>query len=118
MMRSTALSAAPLRRRRFFVLSLAALLLAGISGSSAIAGEEDWVASWGAPPSVPVAAPSNQTVREIARVSLGGERVRIRLSNELGTAAVTLGAAHIARAGGGSAIVAGPGPPPPLPRRG
>ncbi len=107
MMRSTALSAAPLRRRRFFVLSLAALLLAGISGSSAIAGEEDWVASWGAPPSDPVAAPSNQTVREIARVSLGGERVRIRLSNELGTAAVTLGAAHIARAGAGSAIVPG-----------
>lgn len=39
---------------------------------------------------------NNQTVRMIVRSSLGGSRVRVRVSNAAGGAAVTLGAAHIA----------------------
>ena len=49
----------------------------------------------------------DQTVRQIAHVSIGGSRVRIVLSNEYGTRPLTIGAAHIALAGGGSSIVAG-----------
>ena len=48
----------------------------------------------------------NQTVRQIARVSLGGSRVRVELSNEYGTQPLVIGAA-VALAGEGSAIVAG-----------
>jgi lysophospholipase L1-like esterase len=46
-------------------------------------------------------------VRQIAHVSIGGNRVRIVLSNEYGTRPLTVGAAHVAQAAGGSSIVAG-----------
>jgi lysophospholipase L1-like esterase len=49
----------------------------------------------------------NQTVRMIARVSIGGNQVRVRLSNEYGTAPVEIGDAHIALAGKGAEIVPG-----------
>jgi lysophospholipase L1-like esterase len=53
---------------------------------------------------------SNQTVRQIARLSIGGKRARVVLSNEYGTTPLTIGAAHIALAamsGDGSEIVGG-----------
>ncbi len=46
------------------------------------------------PPSL--AGINNQTVRMIVRATLGGTRVRIRVSNAVGGASVSLGAAHIA----------------------
>jgi lysophospholipase L1-like esterase len=48
---------------------------------------------------------NNQTVRMIVRGSIGGSRVRIRVSNAVGGASVTLGAAHIALRSKDSAIV-------------
>ena len=39
---------------------------------------------------------SNQTVRQIVRVSVGGDRVRVVLSNAFGTAPIEIGAAHVA----------------------
>ena len=50
---------------------------------------------------------TNQTVRMIARGSIAGSRVRVRLANAFGSAPVALGAAHIALREKGSAIVAG-----------
>jgi hypothetical protein len=38
----------------------------------------------------------SQTIRMIVRSTIGGERVRIRLSNAFGTSALKIGAAHIA----------------------
>jgi lysophospholipase L1-like esterase len=49
----------------------------------------------------------NQTVRMVVRSSIGGSRVRVRLSNAAGGASVSLGAAHIALRSKDSAIVAG-----------
>jgi lysophospholipase L1-like esterase len=49
----------------------------------------------------------NQTIRQVARVSIGGSRVRVVLSNEYGTRAVTIGAAHVALSDGGAKIAAG-----------
>jgi lysophospholipase L1-like esterase len=40
-------------------------------------------------------------------VSIGGDRVRVVLSNEYGSTPLVIGAAHVALAGSGSAIVAG-----------
>jgi lysophospholipase L1-like esterase len=48
---------------------------------------------------------NNQTVRMIVRSSLGGSRVRIRVSNAVGGASVALGAAHIAIRAEDSAIL-------------
>jgi lysophospholipase L1-like esterase len=65
-----------------------------------------WIGSWGASPLPPResqgpigAAPSfrNQTIRHIVRLSAGGERVRLRLSNEFGATPLVIGAASIAR---------------------
>ncbi len=66
-----------------------------------------WVSSWGASPSDPAAQLSEQTVREHVRLSLGGDEIRIRLSNRFGTQSLVVGAAHIALQGSGPAIVAG-----------
>jgi lysophospholipase L1-like esterase len=49
----------------------------------------------------------NQTIRQVARVSIGGSRVRVVLSNEYGTRPVTIGAAHAAISDGGVKIAAG-----------
>src|SRR6185436_3261879 len=62
-----------------------------------------------APPAAPgastpaqVFAPSpfiqftNQTLRQIVHTSIGGSKARVVLSNAYGTAAVTIGAAHVA----------------------
>lgn len=47
----------------------------------------------------------NQTIRQVARVSLGGSQVRVMFSNEYGTTPLRIGAASAAMAGDGSAIV-------------
>ncbi len=82
-----------------------------------------WVAAWSAPPqaSSTQQAPllpagvegtgpgvyENQTLRMVLTPAAGGSRMRIRLSNRFGPAAVTFGAVHVGRHAGGGAIVAG-----------
>ena len=46
---------------------------------------------------------ADSTLRQIVHVSLGGDLVRVELSNEFGTEPLTIGAAHIALADGGPA---------------
>jgi lysophospholipase L1-like esterase len=73
---------------------------------------ERWVGTWGAGPGGPP-LPANtqtftdQTVRLIVHTSIGGTRVRIRLSNEMGTTPLRIGAAHIALRAAGADIQAG-----------
>ena len=62
---------------------------------------ERWVGTWGAGPGGPPLAANtqtftDQTVRLIVHTSIGGTRVRIRLSNEMGSTPLRIGAAHIA----------------------
>jgi lysophospholipase L1-like esterase len=49
----------------------------------------------------------NQTVRMIARTSIGGQRLRIKVENAFASSPVTIGAAHIALRGADSEIAAG-----------
>lgn len=71
----------------------------------ATASAAEWVQTWGAAPLPPSPAQgpfpatqsfSNQTIRQTVRVSVGGGRVRLRLSNEYGTKPLVVGAARIA----------------------
>jgi lysophospholipase L1-like esterase len=87
------------RMARLFCGTLISL---GLSSACAAA---DWVQSWGAaplPPSQAVgplpATPSfaNQTIRQSVRISVGGQQVRIRFSNEYGTKPLVIGRARIA----------------------
>ncbi len=78
--------------------------------SAATAGH--WVSAWGtavhAPiqfPGMAVEAPiADKTIRMVVRPTVGGRRVRIRLSNACGSSAISIGAAHIAMIGEGSRI--------------
>jgi lysophospholipase L1-like esterase len=66
-----------------------------------------WVGTWSASPQA-AAAPvqlNGQTLRQIVRTSVGGERVRVRFSNAYGTGDVVIGSAHIAASAGGAAIL-------------
>ena len=79
------------------------------------APRERWVATWGtslfaAPPRPPVDSVDrtptffNRTLRQIVRVSAGGSRVRIRLSNENGDRPLVIAAAHVALRQTGASI--------------
>ena len=62
------------------------------------------VAPAGPPPTPPVRSFNNQTLRLVVRPTLGGERLRVVLSNQFGTAPLVVGAAHVAPRGQESAI--------------
>lgn len=67
---------------------------------------ERWVGTWAAAPATPFPAfedfPSqlieldNQTVRQIVRVTVAGDRVRVRLTNAYGETPLVVGAARVA----------------------
>ena len=90
---------------------LTALALLAASTSASAQPPATWVASWQASPQ-PVwdaaflfptlipAALEGQTFRQTARLSLGGDQLRVRLSNAYGTAPLQIGAASVAGADG------------------
>lgn len=106
-----------LSRRRLLGAACAALLFAAAPSARAQAAE-DWIGTWTASPQpvwsaeffAPVGIPRhlyNQTVRQVARVSLGGSRVRVTLSNEYGSAPLVIGTARVALADANGAIKPG-----------
>jgi lysophospholipase L1-like esterase len=67
-----------------------------------------WVGTWTTTPApAEGAAFSNQTLRMTARTSLGGDKVRVRLSNAYGSRPLFVGAAHVGLRDVGSGIVPG-----------
>lgn len=66
-----------------------------------------WIGTWSAPADQAGPALKQQTIRQVIRTSIGGSKVRIRLSNLFGAGPVTLGPVRIARSPGGPAIQAG-----------
>ncbi|MBV9997287.1 MAG: SGNH/GDSL hydrolase family protein [Caulobacteraceae bacterium] len=94
-----------------------AILCAALIGSAAApaaaaprggAATDVWAATWAASPE-PAHAPAvelaGQTVRQVARISLGGLYVRARFSNEFGDQPLTIGAAHLGLSAGPGAAV-------------
>ena len=100
-------------KRAVLLAVLIAALGAHATGSARAqtALAQTWVGTWTASPQPPrgvmPASFSDQTVRQIVRVSIGGSKVRIRLSNEFGSKPVLIGAASVGLAGKGTEIVAG-----------
>jgi lysophospholipase L1-like esterase len=106
------------RRARRLVPLAALALAAAFTAPRGAQAAEDWIGTWAASPQpvwtgefpVPLNIPRNvwnQTVRQIAAVSLGGNRVRVVLSNAYGTRPLLVGAAHVALTGQGAAIAPG-----------
>jgi lysophospholipase L1-like esterase len=68
-----------------------------------------WVGTWSASPQAawyPVEL-NGQTLRQIVRVSIGGTRMRVRLSNAYGAGSLLIGAARVGLSGTGASITAG-----------
>ncbi len=88
-----------------------AAALASAAPTSPVYWSPSWMAStqpiWSGDFVLPAGLPfqfNRQTVRQVARLSLGGERVRVVISNEGGTSPLHVGAATIARHAEGSAV--------------
>ena len=103
-----------------FSLRIAAVAgaLTVIAPPAVAADAGNWIGTWTASAQpvwtpdfpVPLGFPTSfwkQTFRQVARVSIGGSRVRIVLSNEYGSAPLQIGEAHVALAADGGKIVAG-----------
>ena len=99
------------RRRLLLGLPAAAGALA-LSGAAQAQASTRWSAAWGCAPAGPPPAATlqtftNQTLRLVVRASVGGGRVRIRLSNEMGSSALEVGGASIGLRLAGAALAAG-----------
>jgi lysophospholipase L1-like esterase len=80
---------------------LVSLAAVAAPGGAAAAGAAQWVGSWGASAqqatslTMPVTSLSNQTVRNIVYTTVGGNQLRIRLSNAFGHRSVRIAAASV-----------------------
>jgi lysophospholipase L1-like esterase len=93
--------------------------LALAAASRAEAAGPHWLGTWGASPAPPMSVSppggqlpttptfNNQTVVQIVRLSAGGQRLRLRLSNEYGPHALDIGAARVALVGPAGVVVPG-----------
>jgi lysophospholipase L1-like esterase len=73
-----------------------------------MAKDMHWVGTWTTSPApAEGAAFANQTLRMNTRVSIGGNTLRVRLSNAYGNRPLTVGAVHLGLRESGAAIVAG-----------
>lgn len=74
----------------------------------------NWVGTWSTSPQLvedsnmpPDPGLSNNTFRQVVRVSIGGNQLRLKFSNEYGTSPVTINSVHLAVSAGESSIKPG-----------
>ncbi|WP_078966653.1 SGNH/GDSL hydrolase family protein [Streptomyces sp. WM6378] len=104
-------------RRAAVPLAAGAAALALLAGAQPSAARSvAWGAAWAASPQLPATGftPnwsqegfSHQSVRQVVRVTEGGDQVRIRLSNAYGTSPLALTGATVAKAGQGADVQPG-----------
>src|SRR5438445_11525673 len=107
----------PGAKRSGLWLALVVVLVLCLTTWTGFAGPKEsdqiWIATWGASPVAPLPANTtnpgftNQTVRLVVHTSLGGNEVRVRLSNAFGTESLLIGAAHLALRSMNAATVPG-----------
>ncbi len=89
----------------FAIFAFSIFHFAYLSQCQAQTDRNHWVSAWTTSlflstplPGFPAESPiTDKTVRVVTRPTIGGKRLRVRLSNEFGTAPLTIAAAHIAR---------------------
>jgi len=105
------------RIRRASAMTAAAIAIAMAVPSVPVQAAEGggWIGTWAASPQpiwgpdfiAPIGFPRNlwnQTIREVARVSLGGSQVRVVLTNEYGAQPLVVSEAHVAISDGEAKI--------------
>jgi lysophospholipase L1-like esterase len=103
--------------RRIELRAVAGILFLGflgvVAGAQGSKNPGKWVSAWSAAVHTPLPFPGlppspvfeNQTIRMVIRPTLGGQRLRIRISNAYGSSALEIGSAHVALLAHGSSIV-------------
>ena len=102
------------RRSALLVLAGTMLAVAGMAIAPATMAKDGsdaghWVGTWNASPQAawhPLEL-NGQTIRQIVHVSIGGTRVRVRLSNAYGADPLLIGAARVGLRSTGASIVPG-----------
>lgn len=99
--------------RRGFIRGTLAVTLAGTLLTACGSSPSAWYASWSAAPqdynevgpvTPPPASFTNQTIRQVVHLSIGGEQVRVRFSNLFGKTPLQIDSAHIAHSTGGAKL--------------
>ena len=105
-------AARPARRNflRAGPLLAASLAVPALPARAQSGAGERWSATWGAAPAGPPPGAStqsftSQTLRLVVHTSIGGNRVRVRFSNEMGSTPLRIGAASIGVRSSSSAIL-------------
>jgi lysophospholipase L1-like esterase len=95
--------------RRSLII-LAGILLANAGIAYADGNKNDkWVGTWSASPQA-ASSPlqiNGQTIRQVVHTSIGGEQIRVRLSNAYGTGSLVIDSAHVGLRSNGSSIAPG-----------
>jgi hypothetical protein len=97
-----------LRRRAPTLAAIVVLVLTLSCSGGDGDGRDGWIATWSTALHGSAASPvvHDQTVRQIVRCSVGGGRVRVRLSNLFGTAGLRIERVTLARSRSGSTVAA------------
>ncbi|WP_116051443.1 SGNH/GDSL hydrolase family protein [Amycolatopsis palatopharyngis] len=101
--------------RRLFVALVAVVTALTLAAPPAAAAKNHWVGTWGTSMQEPgpdgFSGPNwsregftDQSVRQVVRVSTGGLRLRVRLSNEYGTVPLRLTGASVGKASTGGSL--------------
>jgi lysophospholipase L1-like esterase len=97
--------------RRTIIVAAAIVSAFSIACQAADAQVTNWIGSWTASPQAPrgviPTSFSDRTIRQVVHLSVGGNKVRLRLSNEFGQRPLLIGAASIALAGDGAGLAGG-----------
>ena len=82
-----------------------ALILAGLLTAGVVLAQNHWVGTWGTAPQLvennnnpPSPGLGNNSLRQIVQVSIGGEKVRLKLTNEFSTGSTEIKAVELAYA--------------------
>ncbi len=94
---------------RIFIAAVGAVLLGStIVALQRPAAEPRWITAWStSQQTLGTSTVTNATVRMIARVTIPGEAVRIRLDNAFGTAPLAIGRAYVGQRIQGAALASG-----------
>lgn len=99
------------------LMVLTAMML--LAASTSFAADSRWIGTWGASPAPPMEAVpgvearrvsptfANQTIVQTLRLSAGGQRLRVRFTNEYGSRPLMIGAARVALLSPSGGVVPG-----------
>ncbi len=96
----------------FFIAACLIFIRSDYAGPEGTTGNgKKWVGTWSTAPQLvetsnnpPSPGLSNNTIRQIVHVSIGGDSLRMRFTNEFSSSPVTMKSVHIAVSAGGGAI--------------